>query len=160
MLRISKLTDYATVILSFLALNPDRITSATTIADAVHLSVPTVSKVLKILAEFELVKSYRGTGGGYQLARSSDQITLAEVVSAIEGKLAMTECCAMENTCALDSLCAIKENWQVINKIILTALGELTLKDMTKPLKEHPLTLRGIPIKVMPNRAMPKKVIS
>ncbi len=149
MLRISKLTDYAIVVLSYLALDALKIASATQIAQAVHLSIPTVSKLLKILLEARLVKSYRGAGGGYQLARSSKEITLADIVSAVEGKLAMTECCAALNTCVIDSLCAIKENWQVINKVILTALGGLTLNDMTRPLHQHPYVLRGIPIKVV-----------
>ncbi|MEO8401634.1 MAG: SUF system Fe-S cluster assembly regulator [Gammaproteobacteria bacterium] len=148
MLRISKLTDYATVILSFLALDPDRIASATALAEKTHLSIPTVSKILKILSEAGLVESFRGTGGGYKLARDAREITIAEIVTAIEGSLAMTECCAYENNCAIDSLCAIKENWKIINKIILTALGGVTLSEMTKPLHAHPLTLRGIPIKI------------
>jgi FeS assembly SUF system regulator len=147
MLKISKLTDYATVIMSFLALEPQGVYSAARIAREIHLSVPTVSKILKILSEADLVKSYRGTGGGYQLARSTQDITVAEVVSAIEGNLAMTECCA-SRSCTLDSWCSIKENWQIINKIILTALGRVTLHDMTQSLTNHPLTLRGIPIKV------------
>lgn len=148
MLRISKLTDYATVIMSYLALNPERVASAAQIAKAVHLSLPTVSKLLKILAEAELVASFRGTGGGYQLARPAAGITLADVVSAIEGNLAMTECCAGENLCALDALCALKDNWKKINQIILTALAGYTLKDMLQPLAEKSLLLKGIPIKV------------
>lgn len=149
MLRISKLTDYATVIMSYLAMCPDRITSAAEIAEAIHLSSPTVSKILKILCEAQLVVSFRGTGGGYQLARPISEITVAQVVTAIEGNLAMTECCIAENLCAIDSICSIKENWKVINKIILTALAGLTLQDMMQPLAGHSLALRGIPIKVM-----------
>lgn len=148
MLKISKLTDYATVIMSYLALEPQRVLSATCIAMEIHLGVPTVSKILKILSEAGLVKSFRGTGGGYQLARSTKDITVAEVVSAIEGKLAMTECCSSNTLCVLDSLCAIKENWQVINKIIMNALEQVTLFDMTRSMRGHPLMLRGIPIKV------------
>ena len=148
MLRISKLTDYATVIMSYLAMTPLAILSAAQVAKAVHVSVPTVSKILKILSEAKLVISFRGTGGGYKLARPTDRITVAEVVTAIEGKLAMTECCLSEKLCAIDSLCSIKENWQVINKIILTALAGLTLQDMMRPLTGHSLTLKGIPIKV------------
>lgn len=148
MLRISKLTDYATVIMSYLALDPNGVWSATRIAKAISLAVPTVSKILKILSEAGLLKSFRGTGGGYQLARSTQEITLAEVVIAIEGNLAMTECCANNGVCALDSLCAIKENWQIINKIILNALERVTIHDMTHSLAGHPLELRGIPITV------------
>jgi FeS assembly SUF system regulator len=146
MLRISKLTDYATVIMSYLALDPDRVASAAHIAKEFHLGIPTVSKILKILCEAELVKSHRGTGGGYQLGRLATQITIADVISAMEGKLAMTECSAGINGCAIDSLCGIKENWKIINKIILTALSGLTLADMTKPISLHKLTLHGIPI--------------
>src|SRR5579883_713342 len=150
MLKISKLTDYATVIMSFLALKPEMIFSAPHIAKSVHLKAPTVSKLLKILCEAELVKSHRGTGGGYQLAKSTAEITLAEVVSAIEGKLAMTECCSPHNSCSLDALCGIKDNWKTINNIILQALGQVTLSDMSKSLTNHPLTLRGIPVRVVP----------
>lgn len=148
MVRISKLTDYATVILSYLARRPGVVASATQLAIDAHLSAPTVSKILKILGEAGLVTSFRGTGGGYQLGRPADDITLADVVSAIEGNPAMTECCIAENLCALDSVCAIKENWKVINKIILTALAGLTLKDMMQPLTGHSLMLKGIPVTV------------
>jgi FeS assembly SUF system regulator len=148
MLRISKLTDYATVIMSYLALDPVMIRSVTHIAKATHLSHPTVSKILKILTDTQLVKSFRGTGGGYQLARAVDQITVAEVVSAVEGRLAMTECCSKGGSCMLDSLCAIKEKWQIINNIILTTLSGFTLKQMIRPLDGNPIALKGIPITV------------
>ena len=148
MLRISKLTDYATIILSFLALDTTSVLSATRIAKEIHLSSPTVSKLLKIMQEAGLVRSFRGTGGGYQLARSAQEITLAEVVTAIEGNLAMTECCAATSLCAIDKLCGLKDNWQMINKIILNALARVTLHDMTHSLSGHSLMLQGIPIKV------------
>jgi len=148
MLRISKLTDYATVIMSYLALDPKSVLSAKRIAKDIHLAVPTVSKLLKILSEANLVTSFRGTGGGYQLARPASDITIAAVVSAIEGQLAMTECCATHNNCAIHSLCAIKDNWKIINNIILNALGQVTLHDMIHSFSGHALMLRGIPIKV------------
>lgn len=134
--------------MSYLALDPLGIFSATRIAQEVHLTTPTVSKLLKILTESGLIKSFRGTGGGYQLARPTKEITVAEVVSAIEGKVAMTECCASDNVCARHSLCAIKDNWQIINNVILKALASVTLHDMTNSLAGHELALRGIPIKV------------
>jgi len=146
MLRISKLTDYAIIILSHLVFNVERVTSAAWLAQKAHLTLPTVSKILKILTEAELVTSFRGQGGGYQLARSPTEITVADVVSAIEGKLAMTECCARVNDCALDSLCAVKENWRVINKMIFSVLAGLTLHDMIRPLARN--VLRGIPVVV------------
>lgn len=148
MLKISKLTDYATVIMSFLALGPEKVVSATHIAKEIHLGTPTVSKVLKILCEANLVKSYRGTGGGYQLAREAEKISVADVVAAVEGDLAMTECCTAQSTCALDALCSIKDNWQIINKVILTALSGLSLAQMTRPIKQTSFRLQGIPIRV------------
>ncbi len=146
MLRVSKLTDYATVIMSYLALLPTRVVSATQIAKEVHLAFPTVSKILKILLEAELLISFRGTGGGYQLARSANDITLAHIVSALEGNLAMTECCSTGNLCSIESLCALKDNWKIINNIILTTLSGVTLKSMMQPLAQNNLTLKGIPI--------------
>ena len=133
MLKISKLTDYATVIMSFLAHDLSTVFSATVVAQGTHLSTPTVSKILKMLWRAKLVKSFRGTEGGYQLAKSPKEITVAEMVSAIEGKLAVTQCCVGKNLCALDTLCGVKENWQVINRVILKALQGLTLEDMKKP---------------------------
>lgn len=132
-LKISKLADYATVIMSFLARDLSAIFSATVIAQEIHLSPPTVSKILKMLWRANLVKSFRGTEGGYQLAKSPKQITVAEIISAIEGKLAVTECCVGKNLCALDALCGVKENWQIINRAIFNALQGLTLEDMKTP---------------------------
>jgi FeS assembly SUF system regulator len=149
MLKISKLTDYATIIMSHLALTPTTVFSAARLAKETHLAPPTARKILKILAEANLVTSFRGTDGGYQLARSADSMTLADVVEAIEGKLAMTECCSVSNYCTLDSLCTVKENWQVINHIILKALRSFTLSDMNKPLYKDSRGLNGIPIQVM-----------
>jgi FeS assembly SUF system regulator len=151
MLRISKLTDYATVIVSFLTLRPDKIVSASYIARETHLGLPTVSKILKILAEAQLVLAFRGAVGGYQLARAANSITLAEVVTAIEGDFAMTECSHKEKTCALDANCSIKDNWQVINKIIFNALSDVTLQDMLRPLTAPVSTLKGIPVTAQGN---------
>jgi FeS assembly SUF system regulator len=147
MLQINKLTDYATIILSFLAVTPEKMVSASQIAEETHVASPTVSKLLKILAEYGLVKSFRGTDGGYQLARSAKEMTLADVVAAMEGQLAITECCSAR-ACTLDSLCAVKENWQLINKKIIAALASVTIHDMMRPLVKHAIALRGIPIMV------------
>lgn len=148
MLRIGKLTDYAFIILSHLAGDSTAVRSAAWIAEQAHLGLPTVSKLLKILAEAGLVTSYRGQGGGYQLAKCASEVTVAEIVSAIEGKLALTECCTLTNKCSIDAHCAIKENWRVINKMIFSVLAGLTLHDMIRPLARNAMTLRGIPVTV------------
>ena len=149
MLRISKLTDYATLVLSFMALTPDSILSATFIAAQLHLGLPTVSKILKILSAHHLVVSRLGMGGGYKLARASHEITLEEIVSAIEGNVAMTQCCSTHlNTCTIDALCSLKENWQIINKQIFLTLAKISLQDMLQPLQTptDPI-FKGIPIR-------------
>ena len=147
MLQINKLTDYATIILGFLALNPEKTYSANSVAKQTSLTTPTVSKLLKLLAKYQLVTSFRGIEGGYQLARCSKAMTLADVITAIEGNPAITECCVTKS-CALNSLCAIKDNWQLINKQIIAALASITIHDMIRPLAKHSIALRGIPIMV------------
>jgi FeS assembly SUF system regulator len=146
-IRISKLTDYGTVIMNCLATAPQGLMSATEISRRVHLTIPTASKVLKILVTANLVISVRGSGGGYRLSRLPEEITLAEVITALEGQPALTECNASKKKCAQDSVCAIRDNWRLINKIIFMTLNSLTLADMTKPLDLHPLMVQGITFK-------------
>ena len=135
MLRISKLTDYATLIMSHLAMHTGGVESAATIAKALHLGLPTVSKLLKLLAEANLLISMRGSDGGYRLARSPAHITLAEVIIAIEGEVALTLCCESDKLCALTMTCTIQENWKRINQLMLGFLARFTVKDMTSPLQ-------------------------
>lgn len=135
MLRISKLTDYALLIMSQMAKTPSSVLSAAQIAQALRLNAPTVSKILKMLSEKQLVSSIRGSIGGYHLARAPDLITVADIISAMENKLALTECTQTINHCALDSVCTMKENWGKINTMIHALLGSFTLQDMLNPLK-------------------------
>ncbi|OGT38040.1 MAG: SUF system Fe-S cluster assembly regulator [Gammaproteobacteria bacterium RIFCSPHIGHO2_12_FULL_37_14] len=135
MLRISKLTDYATLIMSHLAADPERLESAAVIADALHLGLPTVSKLLKLLADAGLVTSARGSDGGYRLARSPAQITLSDVIAAIDGDLALTICCEGDKLCSLNMTCTIQDNWKVINHMVQDLLAQFTVKDMTSPLR-------------------------
>lgn len=130
MLRISKLADYATLIMSRLAQNAETLSSASQLAKILGLSLPVVSKILKILCQAGLLTSVRGADGGYRLARPAQEITLAAVVSAIEGDFAVTECCSLRGSCVLDSTCATKNNWKVINGVISSALEKVTIQDM------------------------------
>jgi FeS assembly SUF system regulator len=148
MLRISKLTDYATIIVSFMARASLGIISAASIARETRLALPTVSKILKKLSHAGLIISSRGTGGGYRLAHTAEKIRVVQILVAMEGPVAMTECCATTSACQLDPLCAVKDNWKAINHYILTALGSLTLQDMLQPLTAQSLKLKGIPVTV------------
>lgn len=143
MIKVSKLTDYATVIMSYLAREPNRLASATQISKAIDVSAPTVSKILKMLAEAELVTSFRGADGGYQLSRPVDQISVADIISALEGKIAITECCEKNNLCSINVSCAIKSNWKKINSIIYDVLQQITLHDMTHSIRDIKVPIRG-----------------
>lgn len=134
MLRLGKLTDYAMLIMGQMARQPDIVLSATSLAEILHLSPPTVSKVLKILAEAKLVGSVRGLMGGYKLLHSASTITVADIIIAMEGAVTMTECCNNANLCALNTRCTMRDNWREINKLIQIMLAQFTLTDMLKPL--------------------------
>lgn len=138
MLRISKLTDYGIVLMTLFAGAPERTTrTARDLAAASRLPLPTVSKILKSLCRAGLLASQRGASGGYGLARAATAISLAEVVEAIEGPLALTECCAATPTaCDVEADCPMRPQWQVINRAVYRALHELTLDQLTRPLPE------------------------
>lgn len=133
MLRLSKLTDYATVILSYMARNKARVHAALEIASATGIAQPTVSKILKLLVKAKVLKSIRGAHGGYTLARDPDKISVAAVISALEGPIALTECSITHDGCQQAGGCGIRGNWNVINQTIQRALESVTLADMLMP---------------------------
>jgi FeS assembly SUF system regulator len=133
MLRVSRLTDYATVVMTRLAARPDDVLSTAQLADDARLELPTVSKLLKALAHAGLVESFRGVNGGYRLARAAEQITLAEIVEAMEGPIGMTECSVGVGQCERESHCSVRGNWQRINSAVDGALREVSLADMLQP---------------------------
>jgi FeS assembly SUF system regulator len=143
MLRLSKLTDYGTVIMTHLARNRGRIYSAAEVAAAIGVAVPTASKILKTLARHHLLQSLRGVNGGYLLARPPEQISLAQVIDAMEGPAGMTECSVGAGLCAQEGLCAIRANWQSINRVIFRALNSVTLAEMAQPVF-HPVDIGAL----------------
>ena len=134
MLRISKLTDYAILIMVELARDGSMM-SAHTLADCVHVELPTASKVLKMLAGAGLVVSHRGANGGYTLAHRPADIRITEVIIAVDGPIALTSCLDAEGTdCSLLDTCPTRTNWQTINDAIRRALDEVSLADMMGPM--------------------------
>jgi FeS assembly SUF system regulator len=133
MLRIAKLTDYATVLMVRLAHDPSRCFSATQLSDELGLPLPTVSKLLKRLLQAELLTSLRGAGGGYSLAHAPRAVSVADVVSAIEGPVALTECSLGKGSCSLEKSCATRANWQLISRAVRVALEAVSLADMAMP---------------------------
>lgn len=130
MLRVSKLTDYGSVLLCYMARFPDQIFSTACLARAVCLPPPTVSKLLKTLHSNGLVLSTRGKNGGYRLAFPADQISLAQIVCALEGSIAITECSVKKDLCQLEKHCEIRDSWQGINRVIYDSLAQVSLQDM------------------------------
>lgn len=145
MLRVSKLTDYATVVMTCLAGAGDSVMSAQALAERARLEVPTVSKLLKQLAQAGLATSSRGINGGYRLARAPDRITIADIVTAMEGPIGMTECGAHAGLCDHEPHCGVRVNWQRINVAIAGALSSVTLADMLHPPPKHRV---AIPLRV------------
>jgi FeS assembly SUF system regulator len=136
MLKLSKMTDYATVILSVIARDKQRLHGSLELADATGIALPTVSKLLKILAKAGVLTSTRGSKGGYILSREPDRITVATIISALEGPIALTECTASHKGCDQASGCRIQGNWHLINQKIAHALESVTLADMILPFKQ------------------------
>lgn len=146
MLRVTKLTDYATVILVALARAPERVHSSAELAELAHLETPTVAKVLKPLAHAGLVESFRGASGGYRLARPAAEIPLIAVVEAIEGPLGMTECSGEHSSCEHEPHCGVQTHWRRINDVIAEALGGITLAQMLPA----PPARKAIPLRLAP----------
>ena len=144
MLRVSKLTDYATVVLTCLAAGDDMM-SAQALAERARLELPTVSKLLKQLAQAGLVASTRGINGGYRLVRAPERISIADIVTAMEGPIGMTECSAQSGACGHEPHCGVRVNWQRINQAIAGALANVTLADMLHPPPKQRAT---IPLRV------------
>lgn len=130
MLRISKLTDYGTVVLARIANCDNRVCSAADVAQATGIGVPTVSKLLKLLARAGLVTSTRGANGGYRLARPAHEISAANVIDALEGPVSITECSASDSHCDFESVCSVGGSWQRINVAIRRALDDISLIDL------------------------------
>jgi len=134
MLRISKLTDYAILVMVELARDGEML-SAHALAERVGVEIPTASKVLKLLAGAGLLESYRGANGGYRVSRQSSDISVAEVIAAIEGPIAMTECSVEEGLCSQEESCELRGNWQRISVAVARALQEVSLAEMSVPMR-------------------------
>ncbi len=132
MLRITRLTDYATVALTVLACEQASVLSASALAERTGLEASTVAKVLKPLAQAGLVQAYRGATGGYRLARAPQEIGLVEILEAMEGPLAMTECSIHDGQCGLEQDCRVRPNWRRINDVVMDALRGVSLADLCR----------------------------
>ncbi|MGQ0428822.1 MAG: SUF system Fe-S cluster assembly regulator [Gammaproteobacteria bacterium] len=130
MLRISRLTDYATVILA--SLGGGGLASAADIALRTRVGLPTVSKLLKQLQHAGLVRSVRGAHGGYQLARPTAEINAADIIDAVEGPVALTECASGAGNCGIEATCLVGHGWQRVSLAIRSALTDVKLDELLR----------------------------
>src|SRR5437660_698997 len=124
MFRLTKLTDYGIVLLTHFAAHPEReAQNARELALETRLPLPTVGKLLKELAHSGILLSQRGIHGGYTLARRPEEVSVAEVIAALEGPIAITECnVSSPGLCDHESCCPVRTNWQLVNRAIRQAL--------------------------------------
>ena len=146
MLKISKLTDYGTLVMSGLAKSRDEFVTSAALADEVGVASPTVAKLLKRLTRAGLVESLRGHQGGYRLARVPQQISVAEIIQALDGPLGLTECSADGGSCDHEPNCNVKVNWQKISQVVANALEQVSLEQLLQPDEQ--------PISFQPNRSL------
>jgi len=148
MLKLSRLTDYGTVLLAHLARDPERLHSAAELSQATRLGAATVRKLLKLLARGGIVRSQRGAHGGYALARAPERVTAVDIIDALEGPVALTECSGEHSACAHERDCALNHNWPAINAAVRESLRAVTLAQLARPrggvapLRFHPRPAR------------------
>lgn len=130
MIKLSKMTDYAVVILAHMAETGERC-SASVLASETKLPEPTVSKILKCLATQGILSSTRGINGGYALEIEPHEINMATIITAIDGPIALTACVeASPDCCDRSSHCKIKGKWDPLNLAMRNALQSVSLQEM------------------------------
>lgn len=142
MIRITKITDHGIVLLTHFARSPrGTVLNARDLAGREGMSLPMVSKILKILAGSTLLDSHRGVKGGYSLTREPEVVTLSEIVAALEGPIALTDCSEDgEGGCAREPICNVGGHWKIINRIILESMQGVTLAQLSKPVRDDGAT--------------------
>jgi len=139
MLRIAKLTDYGIILMAHLARQGEgALLSTRDLAEGTRIAPPTVSKLLKHLTRSGLLSSLRGTNGGYQLARHASKIDVSEIIEALEGPLAMTECADERvSACEEETSCPLRSHWNHINLAVKTALRSISLAELASPIPHY-----------------------
>ncbi len=145
MIRLTRLTDYGIMLLTIIARERNGSTrSARELAARSRLPQPTVSKLLKALAHGGLLETRRGVRGGFSLAKPAEQVTVADIIAALEGPIGITECTAHPGQCGVEPLCPVRTNWRKINRAVLEALRGISLAEMARPMTfdARPVELR------------------
>lgn len=132
-MRLTHLADYAVVMMSAAARREEgERLSATVLAEETGVPLPTAQKLMQSLGKAGLLKGQRGAGGGYVLARPVTEISLADIVEAVEGPIALTQCSEGVSDCALDAMCRVKPHMGIIGEKVRGALGAVSLQELSK----------------------------
>jgi FeS assembly SUF system regulator len=132
--RLSKGTDYGIRILAHLAGDGDSAThNAREVAEQLLLPMPMVSKVMKSLARAGILESHRGAKGGFSLARRPEELSVAAMIAALEGPVALTQCQVGPSLCEHEANCNVQQPWSVINAAVKNTLATITLSDLISP---------------------------
>lgn len=135
MIRLTRLADYAVLLMTHMAhewrRDPARVLNAADLSRETHIPVPTVSKILGAMSRGDLLTSHRGHSGGYALSRAPEEISASDIISVIEGPVALTECLDDDSAdCEIESLCGVRASWTRINAAITMALEGISLAQM------------------------------
>ncbi|WP_020593607.1 SUF system Fe-S cluster assembly regulator [Kiloniella laminariae] len=131
MFRLTRLTDYAVVVLGQMSRKKERVVTALQLSEETGLPLPTVAKILGLLSRQELITSLRGAGGGYICHQEATAITVADILQAMEGPIALTACVdGAADNCTVENLCPMRGNWNRVNSVVAEALKTVTLADM------------------------------
>lgn len=154
MLRISKIMDYGTLVLTHMAGKPQQVYSASELAATLGLGQATVSKILKQLTQHEILVSTRGSRGGYSFCRDPDSISIANVLDALEEQpFGVTECTATPGMCSVEADCHLRSNWERINNILRKTLEGISMADMLTPMDDQSLVFYPNPSSVKSNKS-------
>ena len=144
MIRLNRLTDYGVVLMVQLAREDEAVHTAAHLSASNGVPLPTAAKLLKQLAASGLIHSQRGASGGYTLARPAESITVAEIIAALEGPIALTACVdGSPEHCGVEAQCPMRGNWNRVNMAIQQALNDVTLADMAEPVWPLPMPRRA-----------------
>ncbi len=134
MIRLSRLTDYAITLLSYVGKDSEELWTAASLAEKSGLTMPTVAKVLKLLAKGGLVSAQRGAIGGYKLVQSPGKVSIAEIIEIMDGPIAITKCAhGSTQKCNIKSFCLMSSGWNRVNSAIRDALDDVSLAEMIDP---------------------------
>jgi FeS assembly SUF system regulator len=131
MIKLSNLADYAVVLMSTIAVRPQDIHTAASLNVDTKVPLPTVSKILGKMAKADLLKSHRGAGGGFSLSKENEDISIADIIEAVDGPVQLTNCLSEEDdNCDYVPVCTTRSKWDKINKAVYEALNNVPLSEM------------------------------